>query len=398
MIPAPPAELRVLFDVPLASRTTLRLGGPATALCEVPSPEAALLAAEWARRVGLPLAVLGGGSNTLVGDAGFAGLVLVPTACRLTVVDPPRPAAASDAPAAEAVRLRAEAGLSWDEVVAFAVRRGLGGIAALSGIPGRVGAAPVQNIGAYGEQLADVFVSADVVDLGTGRVEVWDAARARFGYRDSAWKRSAPGAFFISAVTLQLRRQTHGGARYPELRKALTAGGVDPDAAPLAVLRAAVLQVRRRKAMVLDPLEPDSRSVGSFFVNPIVDDAVADGLGQRVPPLLSGDPVEMPRWPAGPGRSKLSAAWLLELAGWRRGDGCDGPAIGAVASDHGPGAVGLSRRHVLALVHRGGGSATQLARFADDVAEGVRRQTGVTLEREPVWLGGGPDQERKAGG
>ncbi len=384
---APPAELGVLFAVPLAPRTTLRLGGSAQALCEVRSPEAALRAADWARRAGLPLAILGGGSNTLVADGGFAGLILVPTACKLTWVEATHSGVAAGECPPDAVLLRAEAGLSWDELVAFTVRRGLSGVAALSGIPGRVGAAPVQNIGAYGEQLADVFVSAEVVDLDRGKVEIWDAARARFGYRDSAWKRSPPGGLFISAITLQLRRQPLGKARYPELRQALADAGVDPDAAPLSALRAAVLQVRRRKAMVLDPLEPDSRSVGSFFVNPVVEDALADALALRFAAPPGGDAAAMPRWPAGPGHSKLSAAWLLERAGWRRGDGCEGPALGTAPGAGGPGAVGLSRRHVLALVHRGGGSAAQLACFASEVTERVRRETGVKLEREPVWLG-----------
>lgn len=378
-------------SAPLAPRTTLRLGGLARALVEVRAAADVLRWRDVALARGWPLAVLGGGSNTIVSDSGWPGLVLVPAG-----------SAVASWQQQDAVHVRADAGVDWDELVAWSVRRDLAGIAALSGIPGRVGAAPVQNIGAYGEQLQDVFVAAEVVDLSSGEVRIWTAADAAFGYRDSAWKRAGSGRHVITWVELRLRPTTSSAARYPDLRAALAADGVDADAAPLAALRAAVLRVRRSKGMLADPEIADSRSVGSFFVNPVVADHVADAVEARlrraiVDGVTTGPfgraPAPrwpMPRYPAGPGETKLSAAWLIEASGWRKGDGCDGPAGPAESAGEarlGPGVVGLSSRHVLALVHRSGGSAGALLAFAARIVDTVAAGTGVQLEREPVGLG-----------
>ncbi len=385
-------------SAPLAPRTTLGIGGSCVALAEVRDAAEVLAWRTFAAAKGWPIAVLGGGSNTIVSDAGWPGLVLVPASCALATWSQ-----------GDGVHVRAGAGLPWDELVAWSVRRELAGIAALSGIPGRVGAAPVQNIGAYGEQLQDVFVAAEVVDLASGSVAVWTGADAAFAYRDSAWKRAGAGRHVITWVELRLRPTPTVAARYPDLRAALAQRGIAPDAAPLAALRRAVLDVRRSKGMVVDPECADSRSLGSFFVNPIVPDEVADAAEARLRAAAAtwaaegavaalapfGRPVA-PRWPmprfgADPGRVKLSAAWLIEATGWRKGDGCDGPATeGANPSSGdglGPGAVGLSSRHVLALVHRQGGDARTLLAFADRIATSVAAATGVALEREPVGLG-----------
>lgn len=379
---------------PLAKRTTLGIGGDSRALAEVWNAADALHWRDIAAQRGWPLAVLGGGSNTIVSDDGWPGLVLVPASCTLTSWSQ-----------GNGIHVRADAGLAWDELVAWSVRRGLTGIAALSGIPGRVGAAPVQNIGAYGEQLQDVFIAAEVVDLHSGEVAIWTAADAMFGYRDSAWKRAGSGRHLITWVELCLHPALTRAARYPDLRAALEAEGIPADAAPLAALRNAVLKVRRSNGMVVDPEFADSRSLGSFFVNPTVPDDVADTVEARLrnastqseaaPWAPYGRPPA-PRWPmprfaAEPGRVKLSAAWLIEASGWRKGDGCEGPSVAAAKrgapSQPGPGAVGLSNRHVLALVHRQDGDAATLLAFAQRVADCVASVTGVRLEREPVTLG-----------
>lgn len=361
--------MRLLPDAPIAARTTLRLGGPARWLAEVADADDARAAIRFARQSGLPWAILGGGSNTIAADAGYPGVLLHPTGRRIEATE-----------RADSVWVRAEAGLPWEELVAFAVRRDLAGIAALSGIPGQVGAAPVQNIGAYGEQLADVFVSADVLDCARGQLERWDAERAAFAYRDSAWKRGEEGRWLILAITLKLQPSAVAAARYPDLRQELAKGGADPDRAPLAALRRAVLVVRRRKGMVCDPEIADSRSAGSFFVNPEVTlDAARDAEARLRAAGSLGSDETMPSWPApaladGSERRKLSAAFLIERSGFRKGQ--DGPSP----------RVGLSSRHVLALVHRGSGSAADLLALADTITAQVARQTGIALQREPRLL------------
>ncbi|MEY3014608.1 MAG: UDP-N-acetylenolpyruvoylglucosamine reductase [Pseudomonadota bacterium] len=366
--------MRLLESVPLAARTTLRLGGPARWLAEVADVDDVRAALAFARERGAPVAILGGGSNTVAADAGFPGLLLHPVG---------RAVHAEEVASSEGggIRVRAGAGLPWDELCAFAVRRGWAGIAALSGIPGQVGAAPVQNIGAYGEQLAEVFESAEVFDVERGVVERWDGTRAAFGYRQSAWKQAGEGRWLILAVTLRLRAEATAAARYPDLRAELQARGHDPDAAPLAALRAAVLCVRGRKAMVCDPEQSDSRSAGSFFVNPEVSPAAAEAAERalRAAGTLAQD-EPLPSWPTtlaadGSARRKLSAAFLIERSGFRKGQRAETPGIA------------LSRRHVLALCHHGGGSADGLLAFAAQIAAGVEAATGIRLEREPRRLG-----------
>ncbi|MCA9542969.1 MAG: UDP-N-acetylmuramate dehydrogenase [Myxococcales bacterium] len=346
----------LIADAPLAPRTTLAVGGHAAWLAPCADEGAARAALAFAATRGLPVAVLGGGSNTLVPDEGFPGLVLSPELKGVQVA----------AAGAGRVVLTVGAGEDWDGLVTRAVGEGWAGLECLAGIPGRVGAAPIQNIGAYGQEVADVCQAVQVLDRRDGQVRWIPAAACGFGYRHSRFKADPEGALVL-AVRLEL---VPGGAptvRYPQLAEALPAG------ADLAQARAAVLALRRSKSMVYDPADPNHRSAGSFFVNPVVADAHADRVAARVQALGLG--ARLPRWPAGEGQSKLSAAWLIERAGFERGVG-EGP-------------VGLSTQHTLAVVNRGGARAGQVLRFARRIQAGVQRAFDVALEMEPRILGRG---------
>ena len=338
--------------VPLAPLTTLRLGGPAARLVTAYDEQEVVDAVLASARV--PLLVLGGGSNVVVSDEGFPGTVVRIASRGLS--------ARRDG---DDVLLTAQAGEDWDALVAYAVSEGLAGLEAMSGIPGLVGATPVQNVGAYGTDTSQVCERVRVLDRTSRRVVELTAKQSAFGYRASRFKADGD-RWVVQAVTYRLSQSPLGApVRYAELARTL---GVELGGqAPLADVREAVLQLRRGKGMVVDPRDPDSRSAGSFFTNPVVDDEELAALVARL-----GD-VEVPGHPDGPGRTKLSAAWLIEQAGFRKGAG-EGP-------------VGLSAKHVLALVHRGGGSTAQLLDLARDVRDGVRKETGVDLVPEPVLVG-----------
>jgi UDP-N-acetylmuramate dehydrogenase len=356
-IDAPPFVGR---DVPLAPMTTLGTGGPAAWLWPVEDSDDVVQALDFATRQHLPWWVLGGGSNVIVADDGLPGVVLHPH-CR----DVATPEIVSEQ--GDQVVVQAPAGMSWDGLVAWSVAAGLQGLECLSGIPGQVGAAPIQNIGAYGQEVGEVLVHVDGVDVATRQPRRWLRQDCALGYRDSLFKRQ-PRAAVVLSITVRLVR---GGApclRYPQVAEAL--GGQARPAAlgGLADVRAAVLALRRAKGMVVDSSDPDSRSCGSFFVNPVVSDAEAAAVRERL-----AHAGAMPSWPSGQGQTKLSAAWLIEQAGWRRGDG--------------NGTVGLSTKHALAVVHRGGGTSAAVLDFAAEVAHRVQLRCGVTLTREPVRLG-----------
>jgi UDP-N-acetylmuramate dehydrogenase len=332
----------------LADLTTLAVGGPIDRLVEVTTREDLVAAVREADDAGRPLLVLGGGSNVVAPDSGWPGdVVLVRT----------RGVARRDA--GDSVELEVEAGEPWDDLVAVTVAQGLAGMEALSGIPGATGATPVQNVGAYGQEVAALITTVRVYDRAAGVERVFEPAELGFSYRDSRLKQQ-PGAYVVLAVTFALRPSTQSGAiSYAELAKKL---GVElGDTAPLADVRAAVLELRRGKGMVWDPADPDSRSAGSFFTNPVVPVATA------VP--------ECPSWPAGIGADgaaqvKLSAAWLVQHAGYGRGTRV--------------GKVGTSSRHSLALTTEPGATAAELMAFAQQVIAAVRQKYGVTLVPEPT--------------
>ncbi|HEY3451390.1 MAG TPA: UDP-N-acetylmuramate dehydrogenase [Myxococcales bacterium] len=344
--------LRIRESEPLASRTTLELGGPARFFAEVASLAEIEEAVRFARERGLRLGILGGGSNLLVADEGFDGLVAAISSRGRTSKPGPD----------GAVLVRAEAGESWDELVGWTVAQGWQGLECLSGIPGLVGSTPVQNVGAYGQEVADTIVEVEAYDRERGERRLLARAECGFGYRDSSLKR-AGGRFVVSAVTFALRPGAPAPIRYGELQRTL---GVAEER-DLARVREVVLQLRRGKSMVHDASDPNRRSAGSFFTNPIVEASVADEVARR-----SGE-ASMPRWPQPDGRAKLAAGWLIERAGIVKG----------LREGH----VGVSSAHALALVHHGGGTTRELLALADRVVGAVEQRFGVRLEREPVMLG-----------
>jgi len=351
-------DLREQF--PLAPLSTLGVGGPARYYARVTSEDSVREAVEWARARDLPLLVLGGGSNVVLADAGHPGLVLHLVTRGIET-----------RPVRETVEVTAEAGEPWDALVAAAVAQGWAGVECLSGIPGLVGATPIQNVGAYGQEVGETVSAVEALDLQTGRVERLTSAQCGFTYRDSRFKSVDRGRFIVLRVTYALRPGGPPAVRYTELARNLEERGLG--APSLAEVREAVIGLRRRKSMVLDPEDPNARSVGSFFTNPIVPAAVADELEtvlRRDGILREGE--HPPRFPAGDGRVKLSAAWLIERAGLAKG--------------YQRGNVGLSSRHTLAIVNRGGAAASEVVALAREVRERVHDRFGVTLVPEPVFV------------
>jgi UDP-N-acetylmuramate dehydrogenase len=360
-VTSPTSSTQARAALPLAQCTTLRLGGPATRFVRATSAAEVVAQVRAADEAGEPLLVLGGGSNLVVADHGFDGTA-VEVANRGRRIDPL---------GGGVVQLTVEAGEEWDAVVADTVAQGLGGLECLSGIPGRVGATPVQNVGAYGVEVSQVLTSVDLLDRRSGQVNHVPASALGLAYRTSVLKGTD------NAVVLRARFTLTGGGqsapiRYPELARALDVPVGERVPAELA--RAAVLELRRGKGMVLDPADHDTWSAGSFFTNPLLDEPTLAGVLIRIAQVLGQD-VDVPRYPAGPGQVKLSAAWLIERAGFSRGH--LGPG----------GRVGLSSRHTLALTNRGGASTEDLLALAREVRDGVRAAFGVELHPEPVLVG-----------
>ncbi len=333
-----------MSDVPalLSDLTTLRLGGPIADLVEARSNEEIVEAIAGAPG---PLLVLGGGSNLVAADAGWPGRVVLIRSRGITARD-----VASDGDAA-GVDVTAAAGEPWDGLVEQTLAEGLSGLETMSGIPGLTGATPIQNVGAYGAEIADVLTNLTVHDRQTGRTRTWTAAECGFAFRSSAFKHT--DRYVVLDVTMRLaRRCASVPIRYAELARTL---GIEPGrSAPPADVRAAVLSLRHSKGMVSDPADPDSWSVGSFFVNPLLD----------VVPDAARD---CPQW-ATDGKTKLSAAWLIEHAGFSRG--------------YGNARVSLSTKHTLALTNRGGATTADLLALAAEIRAGVQAAFGIRLRPE----------------
>jgi UDP-N-acetylmuramate dehydrogenase len=344
----------------LSDYTTLRLGGPAGRLVEAVTEEAVLATVRECDAAGEPLLILAGGSNVVVADAGFPGTVL-----HL------RTQGVRRADGGGKVVLTVQAGEEWDAFAARCAGEGLAGIECLSGIPGSVGATPIQNVGAYGQDVAETVVGVRAYDRAAGELVDLAPADCGFAYRSSAFK-AHPERWVVLEVAFALdRSQDSRPVRYVELARALgiSVGG----AAPLAEVRAAVLALRRAKGMVLDPSDPDATSAGSFFTNPVLGGDAFAALERRVAAQL-GPEARPPRWPQPDGRVKTSAAWLIERAGFARGHGD-------------PATVAISSKHSLALTNRGGGTTAQLVALAHEIAGGVRERFGVDLTPEPVFVG-----------
>jgi len=334
----------------LRDRTTLRLGGPAERWVRATTEAELTAALVEADTAGEPVLVLGGGSNLVVADGGFQGTV-VEVATTGAEID------ADDGPSCGGAMVTVAAGESWDDVVALAVERGWIGIEALSGIPGSVGATPIQNVGAYGQEVSQTVARVRVWDRTLRGVRTFAAADCHFGYRTSRFK-ADPGRHVVLSVTFQLRQGDLGApVEYAELARAL---GIElGQRAPLTAVRESVLALRGGKGMVLDPADHDTWSAGSFFTNPVIDpETVPDGA---------------PAWPQPDGRVKTSAAWLIERAGFAKG--------------YGAGNVALSGKHTLALTNRGGATTDELLALAREVRDGVAERFGIVLVNEPVLVG-----------
>jgi UDP-N-acetylmuramate dehydrogenase len=347
--------------VPLSAYTTLRLGGPAARFISATSGAEVVAAVSAADAAAEPLLVMGGGSNLVIADGGFDGLV-VRVASRGTTID-----SIGDG----RVRLTVEAGEDWDGVVASTVDAGLGGLECLSGIPGLVGATPVQNVGAYGVEVAQLLVSVDLLDRASGLVATVPAGELGLGYRTSVLK-STDRAVVLRARFELADSGMSAPIRYTELARML--GVRQGTSVPAGHAREAVLQLRRGKGMVLDPSDHDTWSVGSFFTNPVVADEELAATLRRIAERVGPD-TPIPRYPAGAGSSKLPAAWLIEQAGFARGH--TGPG----------GRVALSSKHTLALTNRGHASTADLLTLAQQVRDGVLAAFGVRLLPEPVLVG-----------
>jgi UDP-N-acetylmuramate dehydrogenase len=353
-------------SVVLAGLTTLGVGGPARRFVPAHADAELIEAVRAADEQGEPLLILGGGSNLVIADTGFPGMV-VQVATR-GIEQTASPAADE----ADTVRLTVAAGEDWDTVVASCVDAGLVGLECLSGIPGRTGATPIQNVGAYGQEVAEVITSVRVYDRDTGQLTELAGPDCGFGYRTSMFKRDTAGRRVVLGVTFRLHRSALSAPiRYAELARAL--GVPEGGQAPLSDVRSAVLTLRRGKGMVLDPGDPDSRSAGSFFTNPVLDEAEFAAL-QKIVAERSGAEVPIPQFPAGPGQVKVPAAWLIGQAGFTKGY-------------PGPGGARISSKHTLALVNTGAASAADIAGLAREIRDQVRGTLGVDLTCEPVLVG-----------
>lgn len=348
--------MEIQENIPLAPLTTLRVGGSARWFAEARSSEQVLQGVNLARANNWRLFVLGGGSNLVVADAGFHGLVL-----KIAIGGM---ADRMDIESGKRV-FEAGAGVEWDTLVAHAVARDAAGIECLSGIPGTVGGTPVQNVGAYGQEVADTIASVQVFDLQRGVVRDICAEACGFGYRTSIFNTTERGRFIVLKVEYALQPGGKPTLEYADLKKHFAGTDGTPS---LAAVRDAVRQIRHSKAMLIVEGDPDCRSAGSFFKNPIVDAA----MDARIQQLAATRGLTPPRF-ATPEGTKLSAAWLVEQSGFQKG--------------YTLGAVGISTKHTLAIVNRGGAKASEIVALKDEVQQRVRGTWEIDLQPEPVFLG-----------
>jgi UDP-N-acetylmuramate dehydrogenase len=335
-------------NLPLSPWTTFGVGGPARFFLNAESESDVTDGLDFAATRKLPIFILGGGSNLLVSDRGFEGLVLRVGIQGMTW---------------EGNQVLAAAGQDWDSVVAACIDRGMGGVECLSGIPGLAGGTPVQNVGAYGQEISEVLTSVRVLDRQTGVLSDLSRERCGFEYRTSIFNSSQKDRYIVLAVTYALNAGAPPHVKYPDLLRRFE-GRAEPPS--LAEVREAVLAVRASKGMVIVDGDADCRSAGSFFKNPLVTEADYNRI-------QNGVPETVPRYPAGIGKVKLSAAWLIERAGFKKGF-----AIGPAA---------VSAKHTLALVNRGGASAADIVHLAREIRRGVEGKFGIKLVPEPVFVG-----------
>jgi UDP-N-acetylmuramate dehydrogenase len=344
--------LTVQENVPLAPLTTIGIGGPARYFARAPTVDDIRAGIAWARDHDQPLFILGGGSNLLIADSGFPGLVLH-VDLRGIVVESEDEYATVKVAAAE----------PWDAFVAMTVAKAWAGVECLSGIPGSTGATPIQNVGAYGQDVSETIIRVEVLDRTTDLVRTFTNWDCRFGYRSSLFKNIERDRYVVLNVTFRFKRGGAASVRYPELRRYLEERNQALE--DLRTVRDAVIAIRKRKGMVIDPADPDTRSDGSFFMNPVLTASEFDEFRTRS--------EGAPNFPDGLGSVKLSAAWLIEQAGFRKG--------------YVHGNVGLSAKHTLAIINRGGGTAREVRELVTMIQERVREKFGVELHPEPNFIG-----------
>jgi UDP-N-acetylmuramate dehydrogenase len=347
------AVVRVAENVLIARMTTLRVGGPARRLLTVEREDELVRAVCEADASAEPVLVIGGGSNLVVADEGFPGTTVRIATRGIDIVHD-----------GDDAIVTAAAGEPWDDLVARLVGEGLSGVECLAGIPGLVGAVPMQNVGAYGQDVSETIVRVRTWDRDAGAVREHDREACRFAYRSSVFRGSDRNV--ILDVMFRMPRSAESRPiRYAELARAL--GVAEGECAPAARVRETIIALRKKKGMVLDDSDLDTVSAGSFFTNPILDAASLSALRARI-----GD-AAMPTFPEPDGRTKASAAWLIERAGFAKGF-----AMGAAA---------ISSKHALALTNRGGATTAELLALARRIRDGVRDRFGVVLENEPVMVG-----------
>jgi len=351
--------VRAAENVPLAPLTSLRLGGTASRLVTAERESDVIEAVREVDDRGHALLILGGGSNLVIGDAGFDGTVV-----RMAT----RGRTSTSEADGRRVLVSAQAGEPWDDFVAAMVDDGLSGVECLAGIPGLVGAVPMQNVGAYGQDVSETITSLRAYDRERGEVVEIRREDCAFAYRSSAFR--GRDSHVILEVTFALEQSTESRPlRYAELTRAL--GVAEGGRAPLAAVRKTVVELRRKKGMVLDPADPDTASAGSFFTNPILSAVELASLRERA----LGEDGPLPVFPEPDGRFKVSAGWLIEHAGFKKGYAGES------------GRVAVSSKHALALTNRGSATTRELVKLARHIRAGVHARFGVTLENEPVFVG-----------
>lgn len=360
----------------LSDITTMGVGGPADRFIVARTREEILEAVQEADAAGTPLLIVGGGSNLVIADEGYRGTVLQIATRGIAVADSTvgEDTATAGGAVDGTVPVTIEAGHPWDEAVAWTVEHELGGLEALSGIPGAAGATPVQNVGAYGADVSNTLLSIEAWDRHEGRLVTMQASELDLTYRNSVLKRATQNGsprWVVLAVTFGLKRGEALPVAYDQLARALNVElGTRVS---LADVREAVLGLRRSKGMVVDPQDPDTNSCGSFFMNPIVEESLTSAL-----------PADAPRYPAGKdGHVKLSAAWLIDHAGYHKGFGMKGQPGEEIAG----GRASLSSKHTLAVTNQGGASCADVVALARAVRAGVKDAWGIELHHEPLLIG-----------
>jgi|SRR5208337_1921647 len=345
-------------NIPLAPLTTLQVGGAARYFAELKREDDVREAVQFARTRSLPFFVLGGGSNLVVADAGWPGLVL--KVALGGIASPPGDVAGSNA-----VLFSVGAGVNWDDFVAQTVAQNCAGIECLSGIPGSVGGTPVQNVGAYGQEVADTIESVRALDLHQDRIVVLPRPACGFRYRASIFNSSEPGRYIILRVNYRLKRGGAPSLKYADLQKHFA----EKTPPSLAAVREAVREIRRSKGMLIVPGDADCRSAGSFFKNPVLSEAQFSNLAARA----AAKGLEIPHYPALDAQHKVSAAWLVEHSGFSKG--------------YAAGAAGISQKHALALINSGAAKASDIVGLKNKIQHGVQEAWGILLDPEPVFVG-----------